>query len=123
MATRAYARHHVDLANALTGSVAVQVLRILQAFALGQALGIQAGLSIYFAFVPLVLLIMLMPVTINGIGTSQAAFVWLFGRAAVPDAQSFALSILFLALGILGNLPGSVLYVLKPAGSPRLGRE
>ena len=44
-------------------------------------------LAIYFAFVPLILLVMLLPVTFNGIGTSQAAFVWFFGRAGVAAAS------------------------------------
>lgn len=118
-ATRAYARLHGDLINVLGGSIAVQALRILQAYALGQALGIAAGPLVYFAFVPLILLIMLMPITINGLGTSQAAFVWFFGRAGVPDAQAFALSVLFLALGVVGNLPGGLLYTFKPSGASR----
>jgi len=53
---------------------------------------------------------MLLPVTFNGIGTSQVAFVWFFARAGVPAASAFALSVLFVALGIIGNLPGGLLY-------------
>jgi uncharacterized protein (TIRG00374 family) len=109
-ATRAYGRHHAELANVLLGSVAVQVLRIIQAYCLGRALAIDLSVLAYFAFVPLILLVMLLPVSINGIGPSQVAFVWFFGRAGVADAQSFALSILFVALGIVGNLPGGLLY-------------
>jgi hypothetical protein len=56
---------------------------------------------------------MLLPITINGIGTSQAAFVGLFGLAGTPGSQAFALSVLFVALGIVGNLPGAVLYALR----------
>jgi hypothetical protein len=37
--------------------------------------------------------------------------VWLFSRAGVPPPQSFALSVLFVGLGILGNLPGALLYL------------
>ena len=109
-ATRAYGRHHAELGNVLLGSVAVQVLRIVQAYCLGRALAIDLPLLAYFAFIPLILLVMLLPVSINGIGPSQVAFVWFFGRAGVPDAQSFALSLLFVALGIIGNLPGGLLY-------------
>jgi len=111
-ATRAYGRHHAELANVLVGSVGVQVLRIVQAYCLGRALAIDLSVLAYFAFVPLILLVMLLPVSINGIGPSQIAFVWFFGRAGVSDAQSFALSILFVALGIVGNLPGGLLYAL-----------
>jgi glycosyltransferase 2 family protein len=109
-ATRAYGAHHRELANVLAGSIGVQVLRIVQAYCLGRALGIEAPLAIYFGLIPLILLVMLLPVTINGIGTSQVAFVWFFGRAGVPEAEAFALSVLFVALGVIGNLPGGLLY-------------
>jgi len=109
-ATRAYGHHHAELANVLLGSIGVQVLRIIQAYCLGRALSIDLSLLAYFAFIPLILLVMLLPVSINGIGPSQVAFVWFFGRAGVSEAHAFALSILFVALGIVGNLPGGLLY-------------
>ena len=109
-----YAAHHAQLANVLVCSIAVQVLRILQAYYLGRGLGIEAPLSTYFAFLPLILLVMLLPVTVNGLGTGQAAFVWFFARAGVPAAAAVALSVLFIGLGIVGNLPGGILYALGP---------
>jgi uncharacterized protein (TIRG00374 family) len=114
-AVQAYRGAHGALAAVLAGSIAVQVLRVLEAWALGLALAIPSGVGVYFAFVPLILLVMLLPITINGIGTSQAAFVWLFGIAGVTPAAAFALSILFLALGVAGNLPGALLYAAGPA--------
>ena len=109
-AVRRYARHHGELANVLASSIAVQAIRIIQAYCLGRALGIEVGLGLYFAFIPVIMLIMLLPITINGLGTSQAAFPWLFGTAGVSTAAAFALSVLFVALGIVGNLPGGLLY-------------
>ena len=79
--------------------------------AIGLALGLAVPLGAYFALVPIILLIVLMPITINGIGTTQAGFVWLFGRAGVGSAAAFALSVLFLGIAIVGNLPGAVLYL------------
>ena len=100
----------------------MQALRVVQAYYLGRGLGIEAGLESYFAFIPIVLLVMLLPVTFNGIGTSQAAFVWLFVPAGVPAPAAFALSILFVALGIVGNLPGAILFVAgsRASGSPHV---
>jgi uncharacterized protein (TIRG00374 family) len=115
---RRYARHRGALVNVLAVSVLVQVLRVLQAYCLGRAIGVPAALAAYFAFIPLILLIMLLPVTINGLGTSQMAFVWFFGRAAVPAASAFALSILFVVgLQLVGNLPGALLYAMRPSGA------
>ncbi len=110
-AIQSYADAHRELLNVLAGSIAVQVLRIVQAYYLGRALGITAPPAAYFAFVPLILLVMLLPVTVNGLGTSQWAFVWLFARVGVGAAEAFALSVLFVALGVVGNLPGALLYL------------
>jgi glycosyltransferase 2 family protein len=109
---RRYAAYRSQLVNVLAGSLAVQVLRIVQAYFLGAGLGIALPVAMYFAFVPLILLVMLLPVTFNGIGTSQAAFVWFFGRAGVAAPAAFALSVLFVGLGVVGNLPGGLLYAM-----------
>jgi glycosyltransferase 2 family protein len=119
-AVRAYSTRHSAIGNVLAGSIAVQALRILQAFALGRSIGIEAPLSAYVAFVPIILLIMLLPISIYGLGTSQLAFAAFFSRVGVPSGDAIALSLLFLALGILGNLPGAILYV---AGSRRVPQE
>jgi uncharacterized protein (TIRG00374 family) len=116
-----YAHFHGRLLVVLIASIAVQILRIVQAYYLGLAIGIGVDMSVYFAFVPLILLVMLLPVTVNGIGTSQAAFVWFFARAGVAGAPAFALSVLFVGLGIVGNLPGAMLYAVR--GLPATGRR
>jgi uncharacterized protein (TIRG00374 family) len=107
---RRYAPYHRQLANVLACSVAVQILRVLQAYLVGRSLGIEASLGTYFAVVPLILLIMLLPVTVSGFGTGQAAFLWLFAPFGVEAAPAFALSVLFIGLAVIGNLPGGVLY-------------
>lgn len=109
-ALNAYRGHRAELAGVLAASLGVQILRILQAWFLGLALGIEAGLLVYFAFIPVILLIMLVAPLPNGIGSSQFAFWWAFGHVGVPEPSAFALSVLFVALGIVGNLPGAVLY-------------
>jgi glycosyltransferase 2 family protein len=114
-AVRRYARHHAELLRVLAMSVLVQTIRVLQAWCLGSALGIDQPLLVYFAFVPVILLIMQIPITINALGTTQWAFQTLFGASGVPAAQAFALSVLFLVLGIVGSLPGGLLYA---SGSP-----
>lgn len=110
-AVHRYKDEHGALLNVLVCSLAVQMLRVLQTYCLGLSLGLTLAVGVYFALVPIILLIALMPITINGIGTTQAGFVWLFGRVGVADAPAFALSVLFLAIAIVGNLPGGILYL------------
>jgi len=117
-AVRAYALRHGALANVLAGSIAVQLLRIVQAYALGRSLGLVAPFWVYFAFVPIILLVMLLPITIYGLGTSQLAFAALFARADVPSSEAVALSLLFVGLGLVGNLPGAFLYATGARRTP-----
>ena len=107
---RKYASFTPQLLAVLASSLLVQVLRVVQAYFLGRGLAIETPLTTYVAVVPLILLVMLLPVTFNGIGTAQAAFVWFLTPFGVTPAAAFALSVLFIALGIVGNVPGAVLY-------------
>ena len=109
-AVRAYAHHHGALFRVLLLSIFVQVFRVLQAWCLGRGLGLDLPLTTYFAFVPLIVFIMQVPITPNGIGTTQVAFDRFFVPQGAPRAEVFALSVLFLGLGILGSLPGGLLY-------------
>lgn len=109
-AVQRYSKHHAELLRVLLVSLGVQVIRVLQAYCLGRALAIDLPLATYFLLISIVLLVMLLPVTVNGLGTSQLAFDYLFGHAGVPSAQAVALSILFVGLGLVGNIPGVLLY-------------
>lgn len=122
---RRYAHSSGALWNVLASSIAVQMLRIAQAWMLGLSLGLDPGFTAYLVHIPVILVVMLLPISVSGIGTSQAAFIWLFGTSGIAEPDAFALSVLFVALGAVGNLPGGVLYAMgglhgrKPSGLPR----
>ena len=111
-AVRRYATHHGEMTRVLALSVLVQIIRVFQGWCLGCALGLQVPLITYFVFIPIIVLVMQIPVTVNGIGTTQVVFK-LFELQGAAAPQVFALSVLFLALGIVGTLPGGVLYATR----------
>lgn len=117
-AVRAYALHHGALFRVLLLSIGVQVFRVLQAWCLGRGLGLDVPLTTYLAFIPLIVFIMQIPITPNGLGTTQLAFDRFFVPQGAPRPEVFALSVLFLGLGILGSLPGGLLYAFAPPEAP-----
>jgi uncharacterized protein (TIRG00374 family) len=117
-AVRRYASRRAALVRVLAMSVIVQGLRVLQAWCLGEALGIELSLLTYLVLIPVILMIMQLPLTPNGIGTTQVAFVAFFGASGLAAAPATALSVLFLVLGVIGSLPGGVLYAFDPATEP-----
>jgi glycosyltransferase 2 family protein len=101
------------LGSVLALSVAVQLLRILQAYLLGRGLGIDVAFAYYLVFMPIGLLMLLLPVSVSGFGVPQGVIVWLLRPRGVPDPLSFALSTLIILTGMAGNLPGAVLYLRR----------
>jgi uncharacterized protein (TIRG00374 family) len=97
----------------LAMSVGVQVLRILQAYLLSEAMALGTPLVYFFCFVPLILLITMLPISVSGLGTTNLAYVALFGSVGMDPDGAFVLSVLILALGVIGNLPGGVIYALE----------
>ena len=72
-------------------------------------------------WLPVIVLVVLLPISFAGVGTANAAFAVLFGIAGVEPEIAFVLSVLFLSLGTLGNLPGGLLMATGrgPGAAPR----
>lgn len=97
----------------LAMSVGVQVLRILQAYLLSEAMALDTALVYFFCFVPVILLITMLPISVSGLGTTNLAYVALFGSVGMDPDGAFVLSVLILALGVIGNLPGGFIYATE----------
>jgi uncharacterized membrane protein YbhN (UPF0104 family) len=99
------------LAQVMAWSIAVQLLRITQAYLLGLGLGLVVPFRYYLLFMPIGLLMLLLPISVSGFGLPQGVIVWLLRPMGVADEQSFALSTLIVLTGLAGNLPGLWLWL------------
>lgn len=106
-----YRARRSALATVMLWSLVVQVLRITQAYYLGIGLGMVVPYSYYLLFMPIGLLMLLLPISVSGFGLPQGVIVWLLRPVGVPDPQSFALSTLIVLTGLAGNLPGLWLWL------------
>jgi glycosyltransferase 2 family protein len=93
-------------------SLVVQAVRITLAWVIGSGLGIALPFSYYWVFMPLNILIILLPLSLGGFGLPQGTMVWTLGPLGVAPTQAFLLSLLFVLAGVVGNLPGALLYAL-----------
>jgi glycosyltransferase 2 family protein len=99
------------LVHVLAWSIVVQVLRITQAFILAVGLGMTVPFTYFLLFMPLALLLLLLPISISGFGAPQAGIVWLLRPMGVADSDALALSTLIVLTGLAGNLPGLFLWL------------
>ena len=108
-----YRNRRSVLVHVLVWSIVVQVLRITQAYLLAVGLGMTVPFAYFVLFMPLGLLLLLLPISISGFGAPQAGIVWLLRPMGVGDADAFALSTLIVLTGLAGNLPGLVLWLRR----------
>jgi uncharacterized membrane protein YbhN (UPF0104 family) len=101
-------------------SLGIQAASVVQVWMLGQALGVAASLWAYAAVVPLVTLLTLLPVSVNGVGVREAFLVLLLGPAGVAEAQAVTLGLLWLTMLSAASLLGGGVYV---AGGYTLGHR
>jgi uncharacterized protein (TIRG00374 family) len=118
LAIRQYGHHRSVLAGVLAASVGVQILRSVQTWCLGLAIGLTITGDWYFALIPFCTLAWLMPASVSGLGLGTWSFIPLFKLAGVPESEAIALSLLFWFLGILGNVPGALLMLIAPGFDP-----
>ena len=79
---------------------------------LSQSMGGQMSLPIIFLFNPLIALVLMVPISIGGIGVSQTAYPFFYGLAGVPAAHALAVSLLMQAVAIIASLPGGVFWLM-----------
>jgi glycosyltransferase 2 family protein len=84
-------------------------------YTLGQSLQIPIGFMAYCLIVPMVWIIRMAPVSLNGLGLTEGAFVFLMGLFAIPQGQALALALAVLGIQTCCALIGGLLLALRIA--------
>lgn len=92
-------------------SLLVQITIILINFLLSRSLGINLPFISLIAYIPLITIISLIPVTINGLGMRESAYVFLFSYYGIAREEALSLSLLFFATSVIASLMGGILFI------------
>lgn len=101
--------------RALALAFGVGLLGILCTTSVNYVLSLSLGGGIPFLhvllFTPLIALVLIIPVSIGGLGLNQVAYPYFYGLVGVPAELALGLSLLIQAVQILCSLPGGVLWL------------
>jgi glycosyltransferase 2 family protein len=77
------------------------------------ALGLRLNVPPYYflVFVPVITLISMIPISLNGMGLREYSFMSLFGAIGVPHASCIALGVISSIVVILSSIPGGIVYI------------
>ncbi len=94
-------------------STIIQGTLVFGIYAVGKGLGINIPISPYFVYVPVIMILSTLPLTINGMGIRELSFIYLFGLSGVGKEEAVLMSLILFFATILVSLPGGVLILMK----------
>ncbi|HEX6595308.1 MAG TPA: lysylphosphatidylglycerol synthase transmembrane domain-containing protein [Acidimicrobiales bacterium] len=110
-------RHPAAVAGVLLTAVAYQLTVVLAAWIATQALGIELGWGPVMAFIPVVAMAQVLPLSVNGLGLREGALVLLLQPLGVPTGQAVALGLLLYGMNLVVSLLGAPAFAVgaRPA--------
>lgn len=108
--------------KALFWALLLQINVIVHYYLAGKAFHLEVPLLDYFIFIPVVLLVLTIPISIGGLGVREALYMSILGYYAIPASAAVAFSLIAdtaftMAIGLIG----AVIYITrtKPGQVPR----
>jgi len=105
-------RHPGAVTAVLATAFAYQLLIVLAAWIASHALGIPLGWGPVAAFIPVVAMAQVLPVSVNGLGLREGALVLLLHPLGVPTAQAVALGLLLYGMNLAVSLLGAPAFAV-----------
>jgi uncharacterized protein (TIRG00374 family) len=120
-------KHHRMLALTIALSVLIRIVWGLGCYVVGLALSLPLGLPLVFAFISLVDLVRMLPISVGGLGVREWLMIVLFASVGIEREQALAFSLLAFAPVYLNAIAGGIVYVsmakLKRAGQRVADRD
>ena len=101
----------------LVSALAYQLTMVAGAWMAGHALGLQVGWSAMMAFIPIVAIAQVLPLSVSGLGLREGALVLLLAPLGVASGQAVAFGLLLYGMNMVVSLLGAPAFAVgaRPA--------
>jgi uncharacterized protein (TIRG00374 family) len=121
LGTRRFREHPVAAFEVLAAAFVYQIAVVFAAFLAASALDLHVGWTAMLAFVPMVSVVQVLPVTIGGLGVREGAFVLFLHPLGVGAHQAITLGLLFYGVTLVASLAGAPAFALgRPSADRRI---
>ena len=87
------------------------ILAILMIYVIGLSLDLHVSILHLFVFVPLVNFIIMIPISVGGIGVQEGAYVYFLSQIGMSVQEALAVALILRGLMIVSYLPGGLVYM------------
>ena len=117
-----YLHNPASLILPIALSVLLQIGLATCQYLLAAGLGLTTPLSLFILCVPIANVFASLPLTLNGLGIRESAYLVLFGMAGMPKEDAVALGLLWFAATMVGGLTGAIAFATTPAPVAQTGQ-
>jgi uncharacterized membrane protein YbhN (UPF0104 family) len=109
-----YKDHKGRFMAAMAWAFILQVNVVVYYFLIGKAFHLTIPFSDYFIFIPIVLLIQTIPVSLGGLGPRELAYVEIFKYYGIAASTAFSFSLVAdVAVNLFIGLIGGIIYISR----------
>lgn len=108
-------------AGALAASLVYNVLLIAINYLIALSLGVRVSVWYFLAFVPIISFLLVLPISLSGLGLREGGYVYLFAQAGVSAPLALTMSLIVYAMNIVTGSIGGVLYAIEGVRGLRAG--
>ncbi len=105
--------------GALVASLGMNALLIAMNYLIGLSLGVFVSLWYYLLFVPIISFLLVLPISLSGLGLREGGYVYLFAQAGVPAPLALTISLMVYAFNVATGSVGGILYAVEGLGGLR----
>jgi len=98
----------------LVSALAYQLAMVAGAWMAGHAMGIAVGWSAMMAFIPIVAIAQVLPISVSGLGLREGALVLLLVPLGVSTGQAVAFGLLLYGMNMVVSLLGAPAFAVGP---------
>jgi uncharacterized protein (TIRG00374 family) len=108
-----YRESPAAFARATAWAVLLQLNVVAHYLLIGRALRLDIPAVDYFIFIPLVLLLQILPITINGLGLRETAYIQVFASYGLSAGTAVSFDLVEIVFGLAVGLLGAAVYILR----------
>jgi uncharacterized protein (TIRG00374 family) len=122
-ALQVYRSSYGVLIRAFLISFVVMLITSVAQYAIARSMGLDIPVVYFFLFNPLIAFVLVVPVSVNGIGLKEAAFVFFYGLVGVAQPAALSISLLFHGIIVASSLPGGLVWLRRRTLAPPNGQS
>ena len=107
-----YRTHKAVIFLAFVQSLLVQLFVVFSALLIAKSLGISISIIPFFLYMPVIGAVSMIPLSINGWGLQEGAFIVFFGRAGLGRPEALSLGFVYHLVAVTISLLGGLLWLI-----------